>query len=163
MNDKIHPVPENWKRTALIDADAYPARYAAAARDPDGFWAQEAQRIDWITPFTKVKHTSFDPHHVSIKWFEDGATNVAMNCVDRHLTTRADKVAIIWEGDDPSVSRQPLRQCAAQSWRAQRRSGDDLSADDSRSRFRHARLRAHRRDTFGCVRRFLARCARRAH
>jgi acetyl-CoA synthetase len=105
MNDKIHPVPENWKRAALIDAEAYRTRYAAAARDPDGFWAQEAQRIDWITPFTKVKHTSFDPHNVSIKWFEDGATNVAMNCIDRHLVTRPDKIAIIWEGDDPTVSR----------------------------------------------------------
>ena len=105
MNDKIHPVPENWKRAALIDAEAYRTRYAVAARDPDGFWAREAQRIDWITPFTKVKHTSFDPHNVSIKWFEDGATNVAMNCIDRHLVTRPDKIAIIWEGDDPTLSR----------------------------------------------------------
>ncbi len=105
MNDSIHPVPENWKRSALINAAAYRDRYAAAARDPEGFWAQAAQRLDWITPFTRVKRTSFDAHNVSINWFEDGATNVAMNCVDRHLASRPDKVAIIWEGDDPSISR----------------------------------------------------------
>ena len=65
------------------------------------FWAEHGKRIDWIKPFTKVKNTSFDPHRVSIKWFEDGVTNVAHNCIDRHLAKRGDQVAIIFEGDDP--------------------------------------------------------------
>ena len=67
---------------------------------------EEAKRIDWFKPFTKVKNTSFDPHHVSIKWFEDGVTNVAHNCIDRHLAKRGDQVAIIWEGDDPKDDRK---------------------------------------------------------
>src|SRR5208282_3469276 len=73
--------------------------------DPEGFWAERGKRIDWIKPFTKVKHTSFDPHDVSIRWFEDGTTNVSLNCVDRHLASRGDQVAIIWEGDNPSESK----------------------------------------------------------
>ncbi len=105
MSQKIYPVPDEWKKTARIDDDAYRRLYERALKDPDGFWAEQAQRIEWITPFTRVKHTSFDTHNVSIRWFEDGTTNVAMNCVDRHLPERANQTAIIWEGDDPSVSR----------------------------------------------------------
>jgi acetyl-CoA synthetase len=105
MSEKLYLVPEDWK-DARIDDEAYRALYEESRRDPQGFWAREARRIDWITPFTKVKHTSFDLHNVSIKWFEDGTTNVAMNCVDRHLPERADRTAIIWEGDDPSVSKR---------------------------------------------------------
>ncbi len=73
--------------------------------NPDGFWREQAQRLDWIKPFTKVKQTSFDDHHVDIKWFADGTLNVSYNCLDRHLAERGDQVAIIWEGDDPSESR----------------------------------------------------------
>src|SRR5690606_19194468 len=79
---------------------------AQSIRDPNGFWAEQAKRIDWTKPFTKVKNTSFGPDNVSIKWFEDGATNVCYNCVDRHLAKRADQVAIIWEGDDPKEDRK---------------------------------------------------------
>lgn len=105
MSEKRHPVPQDWKENARIDAAAYDALYRRSRDDPEGFWAEQAQRIDWITPFTKVKHTSFDLHNVSIRWFEDGTTNVAMNCVDRHLPDRAHRTAIIWEGDDPATSR----------------------------------------------------------
>ncbi|GLI91183.1 acetate--CoA ligase [Methylocystis echinoides] len=105
MSEKRHPVPQDWKENARIDAAAYDALYRRSRDDPEGFWAEQAQRIDWITPFTKVKHTSFDLHNVSIRWFEDGTTNVAMNCVDRHLPERSDRTAIIWEGDDPATSR----------------------------------------------------------
>ncbi len=104
MSEKRYPVPDAWKN-ARVNEDEYRALYELSQKDPDGFWAQEAQRIDWITPFTKVKHTSFDTHNVAIRWFEDGATNVAMNCVDRHLADRADQTAIIWEGDDPRQSK----------------------------------------------------------
>jgi len=101
MSQKLYLVPQDWK-DARIDDEAYRALYDESLKDPQGFWAREAQRIDWITPFSKVKHTSFDLHNVSIRWFEDGTTNVAMNCVDRHLPARANQTAIIWEGDDPS-------------------------------------------------------------
>ena len=105
MSQKIYPVPDDWKTRARIDEETYRRLYERSIKDPDGFWAEQAQRIDWITPFSKVKRTSFDTHNVSIRWFEDGTTNVAMNCIDRHLPERANKTAIIWEGDDPSVSR----------------------------------------------------------
>jgi acetyl-CoA synthetase len=74
-------------------------------RDPDGFWGQEARRLDWAKPFTKVKNVSWDPDNLSIKWFEDGALNVSANCIDRHLDKRGDQIAIIWEGDDPKDSK----------------------------------------------------------
>jgi acetyl-CoA synthetase len=76
--------------------------YQRSIADPASFWAEQAKRIDWIKPFSKVKNTSFDPHKVSIKWFEDGTLNVSYNCVDRHAEKTPDKTAIIWEGDDPS-------------------------------------------------------------
>ena len=104
MSEKTYPVPADWK-DARIDEAAYRALYERSFKDPQGFWAEQAMRIDWIAPFTSVKDTSFDTHNVSIRWFEDGTTNVAMNCIDRHLPARAQQTAIIWEGDDPSVSR----------------------------------------------------------
>ena len=68
----------------------------------DAFWGEHGKRIDWIKPYTKVKNVSYAPGAVSIKWFEDGVTNVSLNCIDRHLAKRGDQVAIIWEGDDPT-------------------------------------------------------------
>jgi acetyl-CoA synthetase len=79
--------------------------YAFSTSAPDEFWGYRGRRINWIKPYTKVKNTSFDAGKVSIKWFEDGTTNVSMNCADRHLAARADQIAIIWEGDDPSDSK----------------------------------------------------------
>ncbi len=100
-DEKLYPVTEAWKRQAFVDRAQYDEMYRASVEDPDGFWGEHGKRIDWIKPFTRVKNTSYDPHNVSIKWFEDGTLNVCANCVDRHLETRGDKVAIIWEGDDP--------------------------------------------------------------
>ncbi len=77
----------------------------ARSSDPNGFWAEQAKRIDWMKPFTKVENVSFAPGNISIKWFEDGVLNVAWNCIDRHLAKRGDQTAIIWEGDDPSQSK----------------------------------------------------------
>lgn len=102
MSDKVYPVSAEWSQRAFINEAKYKDMYERSVKDPDGFWREHGQRIDWIKPYTKVKNTSYDPHNVSIKWFEDGTTNVAMNCVDRHLPKRANQVAIIWEGDDPS-------------------------------------------------------------
>ncbi len=96
MSDvKVHPVPAEWKTRAWIDDAKYKAMYQRSVDDPNGFWADEAKRIDWIKPFTRVKNTSFDPHNVSIKWFEDGTLNVSANCLDRHLEKRGDQTAII--------------------------------------------------------------------
>jgi len=105
MNQEIFPVTEEWTKRAFIDRETYERMYAQAAADPDTFWQRESQRIDWIKPFTKVKETSFNEADFGIKWFADGALNISANCVDRHLPARANDVAILWEGDDPSQSR----------------------------------------------------------
>ena len=106
MSEKVYAVPAEWESRAFINDAKYKEMYARSVSDPDGFWAEHGKRIDWIKPFTKVKHTSYDPHNVSIKWYEDGTTNVSMNCIDRHLAKRGDQVAIIWEGDNPAESKK---------------------------------------------------------
>ncbi|CAN7638626.1 acetate--CoA ligase [Rhizobium sp. LjRoot254] len=105
MEVKVHPVLESVKSRALIDNETYLEWYKESVENPDAFWAEHGKRIDWSKPFTKVKNTSFEGD-VRIKWFEDGETNVSVNCIDRHLAEHADRVAIIWEGDDPSLSRK---------------------------------------------------------
>jgi len=105
MSDKLYEVAPEWQKRAFIDHAKYKEMYAASVADPNTFWAEQAKRVDWIKPFTKVKNTSYDPHNVSIKWFEDGTLNLAFNCIDRHLAKRADQTAIIWEGDDPRDSK----------------------------------------------------------
>jgi acetyl-CoA synthetase len=102
---KTYDVPSVWAARAFLDEAAYQAKYDASIRDPDAFWREEGKRIDWFRPYSKVKNTSFAPGAVSIKWFEDGTTNIAWNCIDRHLEARGNQVAIIWEGDDPNESR----------------------------------------------------------
>ena len=106
MSDAIYPVPQEWSANAKIDGARYEALYAEAANNPDSFWRREAQRLDWIKPFTKVKNTSFNEADFRIKWFEDGELNVAANCIDRHLAERGDTVAIIWEPDSPGAERR---------------------------------------------------------
>ena len=100
----LHPVSEAWKARAWCDAARYEEMYQRSIADPDGFWGDEAKRLDWITPWERVKNTTFESP-VSIKWYEGGQLNVSANCIDRHLENRRDQVAIIWEGDDPSVSK----------------------------------------------------------
>jgi acetyl-CoA synthetase len=99
MNEKIYAASHNRNRT-LVDTETYLRWYAESIADPAKFWRKHGKRIDWFTPYTKVKNTSFEGD-VSIKWFEDGITNVSYNCIDRHLEKRGDQVAIIWEGDNP--------------------------------------------------------------
>ncbi|MGE0612191.1 MAG: acetate--CoA ligase [Hyphomicrobiales bacterium] len=100
-DEKVYDVPGEWKKRAYVDNDKYLAMYKKSVDDPDGFWGEHGKRIDWIKPYTKVKNSSYDHKNVSIKWYEDGTLNVSANCIDRHLKTRGDQVAIIWEGDDP--------------------------------------------------------------
>src|SRR5579872_2030559 len=106
MSEKIYDVPADWKRRAFVDEAKYRDMYAASLKDPNAFWGEQAKRIHWMRPFTKVKNTSFAKPNVSIKWFEDGTTNAAYNCIDRHLHSRGDQIAIIWEGDDPKESKK---------------------------------------------------------
>jgi len=100
MLTKTHKVLKAARKRALIDNDTYLDWYQKSTRNPETFWKKHGKRIDWFTPYTKVKNTSFTGK-VSIKWFEDGVTNVSYNCIDRHLKKRGDQVAIIWEGDNP--------------------------------------------------------------
>ncbi len=102
---KVYDVPAEWKNRAWLDDAKYKEMYAASIADPDKFWAEQAKRISWMKPFTKVKNTSYEPGKISIKWFEDGTLNAAYNCIDRHLPQRAKQTAIIWEGDDPKDSK----------------------------------------------------------
>ncbi|TNC11749.1 acetate--CoA ligase [Methylobacterium terricola] len=105
MSQRIVEVSQDARARAHIDEATYLSWYEASIRDPESFWREHGQRIDWFTPYAKVKETTFGPGDVSIRWFSDGVTNAAYNCIDRHLDTRGDQVAIIWEGDDPSESR----------------------------------------------------------
>ena len=102
---ETYQVPKDVAAHALVDKAKYDEMYKRSIDDPDGFWGEHGKRIDWIKPFTKVMDCSYDPANVSIKWYEDGTTNVAMNCIDRHLAKRGDQVAIIWECDDLGESK----------------------------------------------------------
>jgi acetyl-CoA synthetase len=101
--DQVFEPSAGAKSRTWTSAAQYEELYARSVSDPEGFWREHARRIDWIKPFTKVKNTSFEYPNVSIKWFEDGVLNISANCIDRHLSTRADDVAIIWEGDVPGT------------------------------------------------------------
>jgi acetyl-CoA synthetase len=100
----IHKVPEDFAALAHLRQADYQRLYQESIKDPNGFWARMGRRIDWIQPYTKVKDTSFDEKDFRIRWYHDGKLNVAANCLDRQLAKRGDKVAIIWEGDDPRLS-----------------------------------------------------------
>jgi acetyl-CoA synthetase len=104
MSDTYAPSAA-FAANAHADKAKYDQMYAASVADPDAFWGEEGKRIDWITPYTKVKNVSYAFPDVSIKWYEDGELNVCANCLDRHLPTRGDQTAIIWEGDDPSLDK----------------------------------------------------------
>ena len=103
--DMVIAVPEAAARTAHIDKAKYQEMYARSVSDPEGFWAEHGKRIDWIKPYSRVKDVSFDESDLHIRWFEDGTLNASANCLDRHLATRGDQTAILWEGDDPSESK----------------------------------------------------------
>ncbi|PKH90403.1 MULTISPECIES: acetate--CoA ligase [unclassified Pseudoalteromonas] len=104
MSQSIYPVPAHIKDATLVDKNKYNMLYKQSIDDPESFWREHGKRLDWSTPYTKVKNTSFDKGHINIKWYEDGYLNASYNCIDRHLKTKADKTALIWEGDSPSQS-----------------------------------------------------------
>ena len=101
-DEQLFPVPAETARAALVDDAQYQAMYAASLADPEAFWAEHGKRIDWIKPYSQIKDVSYAADDLHIKWYYDGTLNVAANCLDRHLATRGDQTAIIWEGDDPA-------------------------------------------------------------
>mgnify|MGYP001606202861 CR=1 FL=1 len=103
---EAHPLDAAFAAKARIDEPTYERLYAESLRDPEEFWRRIGKRLDWMTPYSKVKDVSFDADDLHIRWFHDGALNVSANCLDRHLARLGDKTAIIWEGDDPDVSRR---------------------------------------------------------
>jgi acetyl-CoA synthetase len=105
MSAAVYKVPQDAEARAKINRSTYEKWYAESIDNPEAFWSEHGKRIDWFKPYTKVKNTRFEGD-VSIKWFEDGLTNVSYNCIDRHLDKRGDQVAIIWEGDDPADDKK---------------------------------------------------------
>ncbi len=101
MSDKVYAVPAAWKKRALVDDAGYKKMYAESVKDNAKFWAKQAKRIDWFKAPKKIKDVNYQIPNVSIKWYEDGVTNVSVNCIDRHLKKRGNQTAIIWEGDNP--------------------------------------------------------------
>ncbi len=104
----VYPPSAEIAAKAHVNAARYAEMYAASVADPSAFWAEHGQRIDWIRDYTKVKDTTFEYGKVSIKWFEDGTLNVSANCIDRHMGTRANQTAIIFEPDDPKTPAQHI-------------------------------------------------------
>jgi acetyl-CoA synthetase len=102
MAQTTYPVPADWAASALFDEAGYAAHYRRSVDEPEAFWAEQARRVDWMRPFTTVKQTSFHEADFGIGWFTDGTLNLSANCLDRHLATRGDSVAILWEPDDPA-------------------------------------------------------------
>ena len=102
MSNILHPPSSNFTRTAHLNKIQYDEMYSQSIREPEKFWSEQGDRLDWIKRFKKVKNVSYSHPNVSIKWYEDGILNVSANCIDRHLATRGNQTAIIWEGDNPS-------------------------------------------------------------
>ncbi|MFM9269549.1 acetate--CoA ligase [Halomonas elongata] len=107
MSDQqhIYPVRDDIAAKAWADKDTYQAMYQRSVDDPDGFWAEQARQLEWFKAPSVIKNTSFASNNVDIRWFEDGKLNASVNCLDRHLASRGDRPAIIWEGDDPAESK----------------------------------------------------------
>ena len=103
--DRLFAPNDDAIANALIDDQGYRDMYAESVADPDAFWAEHGRRIDWIKPYSQISDVSYDAADLHIKWYADGTLNAAANCLDRHLETRGDQTAIIWEGDDPADSR----------------------------------------------------------
>ena len=105
MSDELFPGPDAWKARTFVNRAQYDDLYAKSVAAPEDFWRGQAETMQWIKPFTKVKDVSYDAADLHIKWFYDGTLNVCANCIDRHLPQRANQTAILWEGDDPKDSK----------------------------------------------------------
>lgn len=105
-NELIFKVPKKWSRSAYVNKSKYEKKYKLSIKDNERFWKKEGKRIDWIKPYTKIKDVKYSKTDVKIKWFYDGTLNASVNCIDRHLSDKKNKTAIIWVGDDPNDSKQ---------------------------------------------------------
>lgn len=127
MTDSIYPVPEQAKQHSMITREQHQAMYQQSIEAPDAFWKGQSNILDWFKAPTKIKNTSFARDNLTIKWFEDGELNVSYNCLDRHLASKADQTAIIWEGDSPDtdakVSYQELHDKVCQLANGMRKLG----------------------------------------
>src|SRR5690554_664636 len=101
--EQLYPVPEGFSGPNTITQEKYQQIYADSLRDPDAFWAAVAQRIDWYREPSQVQDVSFNAEDFRIRWYADGELNASVNCLDRHLATRGDKTAVLWESDDPGI------------------------------------------------------------
>ena len=107
--EEIYEASAEFKARAYVASkEAYEAMYRRSVEDPEGFWREHAARLDWFEPFHTVKDTSFAPDDVHVRWFEGGKLNVAYNCLDRHLETRGDRTALIFEPDEPDEPSRPI-------------------------------------------------------
>jgi acetyl-CoA synthetase len=107
MSDEtIYPVPDEWANKAWVDNDKYLEMYQRSIDDPEGFWGEMGQRINWMKPYTQIKDVSYAKDDLHVRWYFDGTLNASANCLDRHLSTRGDQTAIIFEGDEPDVSKK---------------------------------------------------------
>jgi acetyl-CoA synthetase len=102
---QLHPVPDEFAAAARLREPDYDALYAESVRDPAGFWGRIGKRLDWTRPYTQVRDVSFAADNLHVRWYTDGELNLSANCLDRHLATRGDKTAILWEGDNPAESK----------------------------------------------------------
>ena len=105
LQDRVCPVPDTVAKTALVDRAGYLENYRRSIEDPEGFWLEHGRRVDWIQPYTHIRDVSYDASDLHIRWFYDGTLNACCNCVDRHLESRGDQVAILWEGDEPDQDK----------------------------------------------------------
>ncbi len=107
MSDELlYPVPDEWAKKAWVDNDKYLEMYQRSIDDPEGFWGEMGQRINWMKPYTQIKDVSYTKDDLHVRWYFDGTLNASANCLDRHLSTRGDQTAIIFEGDEPDVSKK---------------------------------------------------------
>jgi len=104
-SELIFKVPKKWSKKAYVDKIQYEKKYKLSIKDNEGFWKKEGKRIDWIKPYHKIKDVKYSKNDVKIKWFYDGTLNASYNCIDRHLSDKKNKTAIIWAGDDPKDSK----------------------------------------------------------
>jgi acetyl-CoA synthetase len=114
---EVFPVPQAWAQRAHMDAAGYEAAVREVETDPEGYWRKVAGRLDWITPPTQIKDTSFARDDFHIRWYADGVLNVSVNCLDRHLATRGDQTAIIWEGDGGETTTFTYKELHAETCR----------------------------------------------
>ena len=105
-DNELFPVPEATRQASMIDNAGYLAMYEKSIADPEAFWGEQGKRIDWIKPYTKIKDVSYAKEDLHVKWYHDGTLNVSANCLDRHLATRGDQTAIVWEGDHPAEDKK---------------------------------------------------------